>query len=136
MKEAIIEDAVRKFLKLGRAIHQLEEQVEALRVERFQIEQNVVNYLSGLGEERLVVGQYEVYLKYLRQYEYDIIDIRNILEPRRLFDRVANVKISNERFTQLLGTPNIFSDAEFATLVDSAHIITAKQVLGVKRSGR
>jgi hypothetical protein len=131
-----MEDSIRKFLQLGQAIRQLEEQVEALKNERAQIEQQVVSYISDLGEERVVVGLYEIYIKYRRQYEYDVIDIRNILEPRRLFDRVASVRVSNDRFTQLLGTPNLFSDAEFETLADSVHIISVKQVLGVKRNGR
>ncbi len=130
-----MEESLRKFLQLGRTIHQLEEQVKALKAERSQLEQGVVDYMSSLGEEHIVIGRYEAYIRYFRQYEYDILDIRNILEPRRLFDRIATIKISNDRFTQLLGTPSLFSDAEFATLVDSAHIITAKQLLGVRRYG-
>jgi hypothetical protein len=131
-----MEDAVRRFLQLGQAIHQLEEQVEALKAERAQIQGQVVKYIADLDEERVVVGRYEVYIKYIRQFGYDLVDIRNILEPRKLFDRVATIKISNERYTQLLNSPNLFSDAEFCTLVDSAHIVSVRQNLGVKKYGR
>ncbi len=129
-----MEQELRKWMNLRFSIRDLEKRIEELKIVRDELEKRLVAFVTADNGERRTVGRYIASVGYRRYYDYNIPLIRKLLEPRRLFDEVATIKIKHDRYTTILATPGQFTDAEFEDLMAAMVIREAKEVLHVRRT--
>jgi hypothetical protein len=129
-----MEERLLKWMRLRFKIRDAEKQIEEMKARRDEMERELIAYVTADNCERRTVGKYITSVSYRRLYDYNIPLIRKLLEPRRLFDEVATVRIKHERFTTILATPGQFSDAEFEDLLGAMVVREAKEVLHVRRA--
>lgn len=129
-----MEERLLKWMRLSFAIRDAAKQLEEMKAQRDEMERELIAYVTADNGERRAIGKYITSVSYRRFYEYNIPLIRKLLEPRRLFDEVATVRIKHERFTTILATPGQFSDAEFEDLLGAMAVREAKEVLHVRRA--
>lgn len=129
-----MEQELRKWMNIRFSIRDLEKRIEELKIVRDELEKRLVAFVTADNGERRTVGRYVASVGYRRCYDYNIPLIRKLLEPRRLFDEVATIKIKHDRYTTILATPGQFTDAEFEDLMAAIVIREAKEVLHVRRT--
>lgn len=129
-----MEQELRKWMNIRFSIRDLEKRIEDLKIARDELEKRLVAFVTADNGERRTVGRYIASVGYRRYYDYNIPLIRKLLEPRRLFDEVATIRIKHDRYTTILATPGQFTDAEFEDLMAAMVIREAKEVLHVRRT--
>lgn len=129
-----MEKELRHWMNIRFSIRDLEKRIEQLKEVRDQLEKKLIQFVTADNNERRIIGPFQTWISYRRYYDYNIPLIRKLLEPRRLFDEVASVRIKHERFTTILATPGQFSDAEFEDLMSAMVITEAKELLHVRRT--
>lgn len=129
-----MEKQLRQWMQIRFSIRDLEKRIAQLKEARDQLEHQLIEFVTADNNERRIIGPYQTWIGYRRLYDYNIPLIRKLLEPRRLFDDVATIRIKHERFTTILATPGQFSEAEFEDLLSAMVIREAREVLHVKRT--
>ncbi len=129
-----MEERIQKWLRLRFAIRDAETELKRMKETRDAMERELVGYVTADNQERRQVGKYVAWVSYRRLYDYNVPLIRKLLEPRRLFEEVATIRIRHEKLTTILATPGQFSDAEFEDLLGAMAVREAKEVLYVRRT--